>query len=220
MILQQPQDPQDVADDLASFLALCWKALEYGADSAVRFFVAEKRNVDDQGLAAHLTRYAAKRYLENHNTHADFEQEDLPFSGLLVYVVTASRRYVIRIRRSADGTLPMPATYALEAFYRQPRQRYLPGMEPPKEGPEGIPQTHLMVIWRTPRDYSRVTSLVIACPKYVTKDEVKTHWEFEVPHPAITRPDSDSDGPEGVPDMHDLPMEDLPRSATLDDEVE
>jgi len=184
MKFQPPPDEEKVYAELASFFALCWQAIEHGVGVAVAHFSSKKREVDDGGLAAHLTRYHAKDFLDAHNADVEFEREELSFSGLLVMLVRNDRRYVLRIRRSSDGSLPFPETETLRAFYKQPKQKYLPGFEPADAEAAGLPETHLMVLWSTPRDYSRVLDLTVACPRAVGEDEVKCHWQFAIPHPS------------------------------------
>src|SRR5438046_3088382 len=107
MILHEIPTPERVCSDLCGFLDLCWQSLEVGAASAVQFFASHGLSLpDDRGLAAHLTRYQAKKVLDGFQQDTEFERDELPFSGLLVRLDRDGRRYVVRIRRSTDGFLP------------------------------------------------------------------------------------------------------------------
>jgi hypothetical protein len=185
MSLRPIPSPEEVVQDLLEFFNICWQALEVGAASAVRFFESQGITTpDDKGLAAHLTRYNAKKVLDGFHEESEFERDDLPFSGLLVHVKRPDRQYLLRIRRSSDGALPRPQSCTMRDFYSQAWQPNLPYEAATDTDDE---PTRLMLLWTTLEDYSQVTSLTLACPKsWKPGEDVEAHWYRAIRHPATT----------------------------------
>jgi hypothetical protein len=184
MILHEVPAPEEVTADLEPMLDMLWQALEVGAASAVTFFTSHGLAApDDRGLAAHLTRYQAKKVLDGFQQDTEFERDELPFSGLLVRVIANNRHYVIRVRRSWDGLLPRAQSDVMQMFYWQPELPYN-GVSVPSAVTHEI---HLMLLWATNDDYTQVTTLTLALPRAGDADEdVDVHWTVEIPHPATT----------------------------------
>jgi hypothetical protein len=180
MILTSTPDPEQVLADLRDVTDAIWESLEAGILHAREYFDSRGQE-PDAFLAAHLTRYEAKRRLEQQQHEAEFERRELSNSGLRVCAFRNGRVYDLRIRRSDDGNMPAPQSDAMEDFYYQP---VLEGIDFLRS----IQAMNLVILWETPRNYSHITSLAVACPRAAGQGraEVEAHFHVPIPHPATT----------------------------------
>ena len=209
MFLTSTPDPDEILIDLKDVTDAVWEALEAGAQHAREYF--DSRGLDvDPFLAAHLTRFEARRLLEQHQHEAEYERRELSNSGLRLVAVRHGRRYDIRIRRSDDGRLPATQSDAMDDFYYQP---VLDGIDTAH-----IETINLVALWVTPENYAQVTSLSLACPAAGgdTKSDVQAHWYKPVPHPATTSTLEMEFGEDVAAEepISDLPIEILPQEQT------
>src|SRR5438552_1402633 len=156
MILTSLPEPEQVLIDLRDVTDAIWEGLEAGVQHAREYF--DSRGLEpDSFLAAHLTRFVARGLLEQNQHEAEFERRELSNSGLRILAVRNGRSYDLRIRKSDDGLLPTPQSDAMQSFYYQP---ILAGIELTQ--PEAI---NLVILWESPKNYSHITALNIACPQ-------------------------------------------------------
>jgi hypothetical protein len=179
MILTSIPDPEQVLMDLSDVLSAVWEALEAGIQQAREYFDARGLEPDAY-LAADLTRFEAKRLLEQQQHEAEFELQELSNNGLRVRAVRNGRSYDLRIRRSDNGQLPAPQSNVMSDFYYQP---VLAGIDLPHAD-----VINLVALWETPRTYTHITAINLACPSAPgeSRADVQAHWYTPVPHPATT----------------------------------
>ncbi len=179
MILTSTPDPEQVLADLQDVTAAIWDALEAGVQHAREYF--DSRGLDvDPFVAADLTRFEAKRLLEQQQHEAEFERRELSNNGLRVLATRNGRLYDLRIRRADGGLLPTVQSDAMAAFYYQP---VLEGIE--LAHAESI---NLVILWETPSNYSQITAMNMACPRAggEYREDVHAHWYTPIPHPVTT----------------------------------
>jgi hypothetical protein len=204
MILHSIPEPESALAQLNGVTNVAWIALEYGLSKTREYFEQEGTEIDPW-LAANITRYHARIYLEAHQLDADYERVELLNCGLRVVAVREHSRFDVWIRKADDGELPVPKSDNMLAFYYQP---LLAGLFPEIAATvTPISQTiSLMVLWETPPSYSHITSLSLVCPAQGgdTKADIQEHWSIPVPHPVTTTQGSHStgDGEEPADDLN------------------
>lgn len=184
MITPEIPRPQEVLADLAPILPAIHGALEDGVQHAREFF--EERGVPvDPFLAPSLVRWRAKLYLEGTGRKVidtEYNREDLSNNGLCLHFKNA-RRYTIRIRKSLDGTLPVPGpSRPMQLFYQQLAFAFV---DPTDSGEDTGPLA-VVLLWNVTSHY-RLQPLQLACPKAgdLTRESVEAHWYIGVRHPAL-----------------------------------
>src|SRR5690349_2340888 len=101
-------EPETVLSDLSGLLGILRSALEYGAGRARDYLGISP----DPWLAAHITRFHAKTYLQS----AGIATAELAFSGLFV----SDGRYPVRILKADHEDLPTPGpSEPKQDFYAQ-----------------------------------------------------------------------------------------------------
>jgi hypothetical protein len=186
MILHSIPEPETTREYLNGVLDAVWIALEYGLLKTREYFDQEGTEIDPW-LAANITRYHARIYLEAHQLDTDYERIDLLNCGLRVVAVREHYRFDLWIRKADDGELPVPKSDSMQAFYYQP---LLPGVFA-ANGATVIPVSQtigLVALWETPPSYSHITSLSLVCPSQGgdSKADIQEHWSIPVPHPVTT----------------------------------
>ena len=171
---------------LNGVLDAVWIALEHGLLKTREYFDQEGTEIDPW-LAANITRYHARIYLEAHQLNADYERIDLLNCGLRVLAVREQYRFDLWIRKADDGELPVPKSDSMQAFYYQP---LLPGVFT-ANAPSVMPVSEtigLVALWETPPSYSHITSSSLVCPSQGgdSKADIQEHWNIPVPHPITT----------------------------------
>lgn len=212
MILRSIPEPAEVLADLHDLAPLVWGALEAGVDHT-RWYFSEFRGPEvslDPYLAAHLTRNIAGEYLMKRQQDVEFEPEPLANSGIIIRATRNACRYEIRVRRALDGRLPTSQSKTMLDFCRQT-------LLPFKEiEPTKAPFLNVIFLWETPKAYTHVSSVILACPEVGAKvrDEVHAHWYAPVPHPIATAVPAQA-GEDGVtaPDLDIAPAA-VPKTGT------
>ena len=173
-----PSDPQEILESLTSLIPHLYHSLE-AAIQAARSFFDERNEKPDPYLFPCLVRYHAKLLLREREQAADYEFDDLANNGL--YLVFGE--YPIRVLKSDDGRLPVPGnSKAKQEFYNQQLSfTFMPGSVT-------LPMSrmNLVVLWDTDSLWN-LERLTLVCPKAggVTRESVETHWEIQIPHPAL-----------------------------------
>jgi hypothetical protein len=211
MILTSTPDPDQVRSELRDVTDVVWMALEVGISRAREYF-DELGVENDPHLAAHITRYHAKLFLEEHQQHAEYERRELSNSGLSLLVQRAERCYDLRVRKSDDGELPVPQSAAMQSFYYQPVLIGFEGDVPPVE------TIKLLILWEAPKTYTHIAGVTLACPSVggSYRGEVEAHWRINVPHPATTTVFAPTEVESEVPEepITELAIEALPDEMT------
>jgi hypothetical protein len=169
-----------VRAELEQLTPLVHRALASGASESRDFFLRQKSKIDSQ-LAAHIARWAAKKYLVSEGESVeDLESEFLALSGLALL----HKRYHVRILRSDNGRAPAPGpSLPRQAFYCQ--QMSLLGPNVPTDGQEAG-RLNVLYLWGTDRDYVP-NELRLCCPQSggETRDSVREYWNESVFDPAL-----------------------------------
>jgi len=185
MILHSVPDPELTRDGLHTATTAIWAALEYGLSKTREYFDDEGTEIDPW-LAANITRYHARLYLDAHQLDGDYQRIDLLNCGLRLMALRGDYYFDVWIRKSDDGELPVPKSESMIAFYYQP---LLP--EVFQDEPAAAPAANtisLVVLWETPASYTHLTSLALVCPAQggESKADVQEHWTIPIPHPTST----------------------------------
>ncbi len=142
-----------------------FNAFEDGADQAKGFF--ERIQADcDLHLHAHIVRFSAKRYLNQHGLRAEYEAEDLLNSGIQLSIA----KWFLRIRKSDKGAVPGPGrSEKLKDYYKQVLSKEFADMH------------NLLLLWHaTPKGDFKGLSLVYPLSAYTDR------WRVEIPYPAVS----------------------------------
>ena len=186
MILHSIPEPETTRDQLESVTHAFWIALEHGLSKTREYFDEQGTEIDPW-LAANITRYHARIYLEAHQLDADYERIELLNCGLRIVAVREECCFDVWLRKSDDGELPVPKSGNMQAFYYQP---LLAGLFPdiPIAGIPVNETVSLVALWETPASYSHITSLSLVCPAQggESKADIQAHWTIPVPHPVTT----------------------------------
>lgn len=210
MILHSVPSPEETRDRLASLLATVWAALESGLLKAREYFEVEGTEIDPW-LAASITRYHARIFLEAHQHDGDYERIDLLNCGLRVVAVRDNTRFDVWIRKSDDGSMPVPQSDNMMEFCHQP---VLHGFYPDPDL-DTMQALALLALWEAPKNYTHITALSLSLPAQggQSRADVSEHWNIPVPHPALGAVGSAddagdaSDGAPGEEQADDLDIE-------------
>src|SRR2546427_7998075 len=119
-------DAEDVLKDLKPLVPAVYGALEAGVLSAREFFESKAAPIDPFHGTSQV-RWEAKRYLDGAGheiSQCEYERENLSNNGLCLVF---KKKYLIRIRKSYDGVLPVPGhSKVLQAFYHQLSFPFMP----------------------------------------------------------------------------------------------
>lgn len=210
MILHALPDPELTRDSLMDVTTVLWTALEHGLTKTREYFDQEGTQIDPW-LAANITRYHARLYLEAQQAGGNYQRVDLLNCGLRLEVVRDGQAFDLWVRKSDDGDLPVPQSDSMKSFYHQP---VMLGFYP--DGTQvATPTIALVVLWDAPRAYTHITQFQLVCPAQggETKADVQEHWGIPVPHPVTTFI------PEVTEPATEEPATDLPIEPEADEET-
>ena len=175
-----------------------YQALEEAALKTAEFRDAECPGEPlEDGLAATLLRFHAKRFLVRDGIDAhldeDWNLDWLPFLGISFHYAG----YHVRILKGSGGIVPGCGTSERKIkFYKQVPTMYLVGTTPHK------PTANLLVLWDFNAVYA-LSGLWLALPASggARSVDVSAFWCEPIPHPA--------EGLKGVPAPQPPPTDDL-----------
>ncbi len=201
MDMTDPPDSEEILKELGPVLPPIYGALEAGTQEAREYFESRETPIDPY-LASDLARWRAKQYLDTvgHGISAvEYEREELANNGLCV---TYKNKYLVRIRKSANGLLPVPGrSKAMQYFYKQLSFGFFQGAE--QDHQPGL--LNLIILWDATNNYT-LKDLVLSCPKdgEDTRASVEAHWYIPIPHPALS---VDGQQSADVPDDLDISLD-------------
>jgi hypothetical protein len=158
-----------------------WQALEQSASKTAAFREAECPGEKlDEGLAATLLRFHAKRFLDTQGLDAqlddDWSLDWLPFLGISFHY----GGYHVRILKGSGGCLPGCGTSEKKLkFYGQIPTMYLVGAEAHRTS------ANLLVLWDFDAAYG-LSGLWLALPAVggSRAQDVSAFWCEPIPHPS------------------------------------
>jgi len=169
--------PEVVLEELSPILPSISEALEKGTEIAKSYFEKKKQSIDPY-LAAMLTRWHAKIYLEKEHIEVseddNYKMEEIANIGLFLKF----GNFRIRILKSQNDELPTPGTSKTrQDFYQQSLDFSSPDDEDGKNS-----DLNIIVIWKANKDYD-FQGLRLACPKAgnTTRASVEEHWNKKIP---------------------------------------
>jgi hypothetical protein len=185
-------DPEEVIEDLRTFIPIAYGAIEAGTTVARAFFEGQRADCESF-LFSDMVRWAAKRHFERDRLRAELEIVDLANNGLLV----GHKDYGIRVRKRYNGGVAVPGTFTMEQFHAQ-TLRLVPNTGRP----------NVFVLWDVYKpSFALAPDLYIACPKTNTAkfpDVASLHWLWKLPNVALL-PGKPVEA-EGFDDYEDLPI--------------
>lgn len=183
-LLELPADLPDFSTamrNLGRVPLILYRALEEGASKTASFREAECPDQRlDEGLAATLLRFHAKRFLDHEGIDTqldeDWSLDWLPFLGISFHY----NGYHVRILKGSGGCLPGCGTSEKKIqFYGQIATMYLVGTQPQRTS------ANLLVLWDFDSAYG-LSGLWLALPAVggSRAADVSAFWCEPIPHPA------------------------------------
>jgi hypothetical protein len=183
-LLELPSDLPDFSsamNNLGRVPLILYQSLERAASKTASFRDVECPNEKlDEGLAATLLRFYAKRYLSDAGIEAqldkDWTLDWLPFLGMSFH----HNGYHVRILKGSGGCLPGCGTSEKKVlFYGQIPSMYLIGTQPCRT------TANLLVLWGFDFSYG-LSGLWLALPAVggSRAEDVSAFWCEPIPHPS------------------------------------
>jgi hypothetical protein len=177
---------------------IAYQALEFGAAKVAAYRDSEcPEERIEEGLAASLLRFHAKKSLSDKGIDAQLENDwtldSLPFLGLSFHYGT----YHVKILKGVGGVLPGCGTSQRKtAFYGQMESMYLIGNKPART------TANLLMLWDFDSVYG-LSGLWLALPAIggSRAGDVSAFWRERIPRP--------EEGLLGVPEASVPPKDDL-----------
>lgn len=196
MVIPQPED---VLKEIADIMEPLHSSLALGNEKADRFFNPKKktdRRKNDFHLRSHIIRNEAIALLKTifHGSEiSEIKMEDLTLNGISFYY----NGYHIRVRKTADGKMPLPGySKALIEFYQQNHLKklevseQLSFIEEKALEDDSNQKVNLIILWDYDQsELAKNGKIVLAdffklvCPEDGgnTKESLKHFWEATIP---------------------------------------
>jgi hypothetical protein len=171
--------PEELLQEIQPLTTALYESFAEGVRIALPYFTDRQVKVDNILLSG-MVRFEVKRLLTANGVpvtddeHA--ESEDLPMEELaLLGLAGFYKGYHFKIRKSPDGTLPVPASDTQWAFYGQQLVMKLPD--------QSEVRLNIMLLWRFDSSWTNM-ELTLSVPQSGghTRESVKEYYRIAIPH--------------------------------------
>jgi hypothetical protein len=181
-----PESAEIIAET-ESMLMIVRDAVRYGIKKARAYFDGEEVEAADPWLAPNLVRWNAKRMLDGgghatENLEADYTRNPASNNGLRL----SFKRFLIVVRKSDDGALPVPASDTQRTIYSSNLELF-ESTAPPDDDDT----ITLVVLWDADPNYTALTSLTLVLPRVGgdSRETTESYWEVPILHVGEQVPD-------------------------------